>query len=119
MAVILNDAQQFYFDRIKSKKLKSLIIESYSFSVMNDDKKLNLLINASIAHKVKEAEKELIEMFEHEAKETNDVIKEKENATIKENVTKLKKVVIVEKEKVSEKDEKKKEKDLLKKLKQI
>lgn len=136
MAVILNDAQQFYFDRIKSKKLKSLIAESYSFSTINDDKKLNLLINASITHKVKGAEKELIKMFEYEAKETNDAIKntktltpkeekkqfqilEEENTAIKENITKLKKVVIVEKERISKKGEKKKEKDLLKKLKQI
>lgn len=136
MVASINEEQQFYFDRIQSKKLKTLISESYSFSTMNNDEKSEILINASVAHKIKEAEKELIEIFENEKSEIKDAVENtepptpeeekqqfqtlnEENTAIKANFSKLNKEVNIEKENISKKQEEKKGQSLLKKLKKI
>lgn len=136
MATSLNEKQQFYFDRIQSEKLKTLLSRSYSFSTMSDDEKTEILINASVAHKAKEAEKELIEMFKNEETEIKNAVKStdpptpeekekqfqilnEEDTAIKENISKLKKGANIEKEKISRKQEEKKGQSLLEKLKTV
>ncbi len=82
----LNKIQKFYFDRIKSKKLKSLIEKSYTFLTMEDTEKLDLLISASVCHKDKKAEKQLIEMFEFEQQDIQNSIDELEPMTPEEEM---------------------------------
>lgn len=132
----MNEEQQYYFDRIQSEKLKTLISESYSFSTMSNDEKSEILINASIVHKLKEAEKELIEMFENEKSGMKDAVEStepptseeeeqqfqilnEENTALKENFSKLKKETNIEKETISKKQEEKKGQSLLEKLKTV
>lgn len=112
----LNKIQRFYFDKIKSQKLKSLIEKSYTFLTMEDTEKLDLLISASVCHQDKKAEKQLIEMFEFEQQDIQNSIDElepmtheeeleqieaieEENKEFEENLLKLEQAAYKEKEK--------------------
>ncbi len=120
--------QQFFFDRIQNKKLKTLISGSHTFSLLNDKGKMDLLTRASIIHKSPQAEQELIAIFQEDKTKTKnafnntetltpeeqkqqDAIMKQEYDETKQAVTELKKGVLHEKEKQSVTiDEKKMEK---------
>ena len=120
--------QQFFFDRIQNKKLKTLISGSHTFSLLNDKGKMDLLMRASVVHKHPQAEQELITILQEDKTKTKNAFNNTETLTPKEKkqqdtimkqeydetkqvVTKLKKGVLHEKEKRSKTvDEKKMEK---------
>lgn len=129
----LNKIQNFYFERIKSKKLKALIEKSYSFLTMEDTEKLDILIAASVCHNDKKAEKQLIGMFEAEQNDIQNSIDEiepmtpeeelqqiksikEENQEFEENIKKLEKAAIKEKEKDQQNEAEKTANRLLKQL---
>jgi hypothetical protein len=85
----LNKIQRFYFDKIKSQKLKSLIEKSYTFLTMEDTEKLDLLISASVCDQDKKAEKQLIEMFEFEQQDIQNSIDELEPMTPEEELEQI------------------------------
>lgn len=111
----LNTIQRFYFEQIKSEKLKSLVKASYTFLTMKDTDKLDILISASVCHNDSEAEKSLIKMFETEHEKIQGAIDtlepmtpaeekeqvkaiEGENIKYQEGITKIKKIVRAENE---------------------
>jgi len=125
--------QQFFFDRIQNKKLKTLISESHIFSLLNDKEKMDLLIRASIVHKNPEAEQKLIAIFQEDKAKTKnafnntetltpeeqdqqDAIMEQEYNDTKQAVTKLKKGVLHEEEKQSKTIDEKKIEQLFNKI---
>jgi isopenicillin N synthase-like dioxygenase len=77
----LNTIQKFYFDQIKSDKLKKLFASSYTFLTLEDTEKLDLLITAGAAQSDPQAEKELIEMFEQEQKDIQQAVDSAEPLT--------------------------------------
>lgn len=125
--------QQFFFERIQNKKLKTFINGSHTFSLLNDKEKMDLLIRASIVHEHPEAEQKLIAIFqEDQAKTKNafnntetltpeernqqDAIMEQEYNETKQAVTELKKGVLHEKEKQSKTIDEKKMQHLFNKI---
>ncbi len=116
----LNTIQRFYFDQIKNDKLKKLIEESYSFLTMDDSEKLDILILASVSHSDPNAEKDLIKIFETEQQEAQkaiDSIKpltpetaiqqakviDEESAEYEENISKLNRIMLQDKEEKEQK----------------
>jgi len=129
----LNKIQNFYFERIKNKKLKALVENSYTFLTMEDTEKLDILIAASVCHNDKKAEKQLIGMFEAEREDIQNSIDEiepmtpeeeiqqikaieQESREFEENIQKLEKAVLKEKEKEQQTDAEKTAERLLKKI---
>lgn len=125
--------QQFFFDRIRNKKLKTFISGSHTFSLLNDKGKMDLLIRASIIHKNPQAEQELIAIFQEDKTKTKnafsnaetltpkgqkqqDAIMEQEYSETKQAVTELKKGVLHEKEKRSKTVDEKKMQHLFNKI---
>lgn len=116
----LNTIQRFYFDQIKSDKLKQLIESSYSFLTMEDSEKLDILILASVSHSDPNAEKDLIKIFEKEQQEAQKAIDsiqpltpqtaiqqtkviDEESAEYEENISKLKRIMLQDKEEKEQK----------------
>ena len=125
--------QLFFFDRIQNKKLKTLINESHTFSLLNNKEKMDLLIRASIAHQHPQAEQKLIAIFREDKTKTKnafnnaetltpkeknqqDAILEQEYNETKQAVTKLKKGVLHEEEKESKTIDEKKMQHLFNKI---
>lgn len=125
--------QQFFFERIQNKKLKTLINESHTFSLLNNKGKMDLLMRASIVHEKPQAEQELITIFQEDKTKTKNAFNNTETLTPKEKkqqdtimkqeydetkqiVTELKKGVLHEKEKQSKTIDKKKMQHLFSKI---
>ena len=76
--MFLTDNQQEYYDQIKSEELKGLLESSFTFLTMSSDKQDEFLLWLSEIHLDKEAEKNIITLFENEIEATDQIMKSEE-----------------------------------------